>query len=83
MASRPPTLSRGVAYTEAQLLAKISALEAAFDRHERVVQFADRSVTFASFDEILDRINYYKGLLSELRGRPRQFAIVGQKGLGC
>jgi len=73
-----------VAYTQAQLEAKIAALEGAFDRQQLSVDFADRRVTYRSFDEIEQAINYYKRLLGELGvGRPRQMYGVTSKGFGC
>lgn len=70
-----------MAYTEADLLARITALETAFDRHERTVKFADREVTYSSASEIEGRINYFQRKLAALRGRGRQFRLVGDKGL--
>lgn len=70
-----------MAYTEADLLARITALETAFDRHERTVKFADREVTYSSASEIKERINYFKTELRGLRRGGRQFRLVGDKGL--
>ncbi len=73
-----------MAYTQAQLEAKIAALETAFDRQQLSVDFADRRVTYRSFDEIEQAINYYKRLLAELGvGRSRQSYAVASKGFGC
>jgi len=70
-----------VAYTDADLTARITALETALDRHERIVQFADRSVTYNSTSEIIAKIDYFKKQLAQLRQRPRQFRAVGDKAL--
>lgn len=70
-----------MAYTVADLTARITALELALDRHERVVKFADREVTYAGAGEIFQRLNYFKRELARLRSRPMQTVLVGDKGL--
>ena len=70
-----------MAYTEADLTARITALELALDRHERVVKFADREVTYRGASEIVSQIEYFTGKLNRLRLRPRQILMVGDKGL--
>ncbi len=72
-----------MALTEAELLAQIAALETALLREEKSVQMADRLTTYRSFDEIRDTLSYLKTQLSVTRQRPRQFAVVTSKGLGC
>jgi uncharacterized small protein (DUF1192 family) len=69
-----------VSYTVTELEAKIAALELAFERHERTVIFADRQVTYRSFDEIQQQIAYFQSKLTVLRGRPKQSFGVGNKG---
>lgn len=71
----------GVADSPEILLARIAALEAAFDRHELEVEFADRRVRYASFDEISSRISYLKQQLAAANQRPRQFVGVAGKGV--
>lgn len=56
------------ALTPAQVEAKIAALELAFDRQSRTVQYADRAVTYKDFDEILKQIQYWR---SKLRTRSK------------
>lgn len=68
-------------YTESDLTSRITALETALDRHERVVKFADREVTYGGPSEIIQKIDYFKKQLSQLRQRPRQFRCVSDKGL--
>lgn len=70
-----------MAYTEADLTTRITALELALDRHERVVKFADREVTYSGPGEIIQKIDYFKTQLARFRGRPRQSILVGDKGL--
>ena len=69
-----------MAYTEADLEARIVALEMALDRHERTVQYADRSVTYNSTAEIRERIDYFSSALARLRARGKQTYLVGNKG---
>jgi len=57
-----------VAYSTAQLEAKIAALEGALSRQSKTVQFADRAVTYKSFDEIMQMIAYWE---RKLRTNPR------------
>jgi len=71
-----------VPYTATELQAKITALEAAFERHERSVQFADRVVTYRSFEEIRDQIAYFQTQLNALQSRPKQAFGVTSKGFG-
>jgi hypothetical protein len=80
-----------VPYTEAELTANITALEAAMSRHERVVQMADRSVTYNSIDDIVKSISYFRDRLNELTAatatstgivRRRQVFGVASNGFG-
>jgi len=74
-----------VAYTEAELNAKILALETTLARGELRVDFADRSVTYRSIDEIVKSLEYFQRLLVPLAAatsRPvRQFFGVASRGL--
>lgn len=77
-----------MAYTEAGLLANITALETALARGELRVDFADRSVTYKSSTDIEAGINYFKRLLSDLQAelnpssrRSRQLFAVASRGL--
>ncbi len=72
-----------MAYTDADLAARIAALETALAREERVVQFADRSVTYTSKAEIYEALNYFKRLLTEAGAsgaRRKQTLGVAAKG---
>lgn len=53
-------------YTESELTALIAALEVAISRQERVVQMADRSVTYNSVDDIVKSIQYFRDRLNEV-----------------
>lgn len=59
-------------YTEAEIREKIQALESALDNHEQSVQFADRLVTYKSFDEIRNALEYWKRLLRQKAGAGRR-----------
>lgn len=72
-----------MAYTQAEIQASITALELALARHELTVEYSDRRVTYASTDDILARIRYWRGLLGGATGRPKQTRLVGSKGLSC
>ena len=72
-----------MATSEADVLARISALETAMARGEREVDFGDRRVVYKSTGEQLASINYFKDLLSKLRGktsRRKQVYGVASKG---
>jgi hypothetical protein len=64
-----------VAYTQAQL----DAIQAAIAKGERTVQFADRSVTYRSMDELLIAESRILSALSA--GRSKQLLGVASKGL--
>lgn len=72
-------------FTEEELRGHIRALQLTYARGERTVQFADRSVTYATAEEILRRLRYFEGLLAaNLAGRaprPRQAYGTASKGL--
>lgn len=55
-----------MAYTQAELEAKIAALETTLARGELRVDFSDRSVTYRSIDELTKALEYFKRLLSDL-----------------
>lgn len=55
-----------MAYTQAELEAKIIALETALARGELRVDFSDRSVTYRSTAELTTAIEYFKKLLSDM-----------------
>lgn len=71
-----------MAYSEADLVTNITALESALARGERTVQFSDRSVTYASATELKERIDYFVGLLRQVQGgRSKQsFGYAAGKG---
>jgi len=74
-----------MAYTEADLTARITALETAYARGEQTVQFVDRAVTYKSNAAVWDALNYFKGLLNQLRAtttttRGKQTYGVATKG---
>lgn len=55
-----------MAYTQAELEAKIAALETTLARGELRVDFSDRSVTYRSTDDLTAAIEYFKKLLSDM-----------------
>jgi hypothetical protein len=65
-----------VAYTEADL----SAVRSALLKGERTVQFADRSVTYRSVDELLQVEQSILRELTSLQTRGRQTYGVATKG---
>ena len=68
--------------TAAELLAKITALEGALERHEQSVQFGDRTVQYSTTEQIVDRINYFRRQYAQLTAtRSKQTIAVGSKGL--
>lgn len=72
-----------MAYTSAELDAKIVALETALSRGELRVDFADRSVTYRSVTETVQALEYFKGLLTNLTAstnRSRQSFGVAARG---
>jgi len=69
-----------MAATASELQSKIDALELALTRNERSVQFADRAVTYRSFEEIRSQISYFQTQLNALNGRPKQSVAVGSTG---
>lgn len=72
-----------MAYTQAELETKIASLETALGRGELRVDFADRSVTYRSVDEIVSAITYFKSLLAPLTAatnRSRQSFGVASRG---
>lgn len=72
-------------FTEEELRSAIRALQLTYARGERTVQFADRSVTYATAAEILQRIRYFEHLLATQLAttapRPRQAYGTASKGL--
>lgn len=76
------TVNPGVPYTQAELEAKIAAIETAMARGELRVDFADRSVTYRSTAELITASDYFKRLLTQLvtPTRSRQTVAVGSKG---
>jgi hypothetical protein len=68
-----------VAYTTEQLESKIEALEGALSRQSKTVQYADRAVTYKSFEEIMQMIAYWE---RKLRTSPRSkvFHVTADKG---
>lgn len=66
-----------MAYTEDDL----TAIRAAITKGERTVQFADRSVTYRSIDELLQAEARILGELAQTARRPRQFIATSGKGL--
>lgn len=73
-----PTVA--MALTLVQVTEYITTLEGALARGERRVQFADRAVEYNGPESILKAINYYKSLLNEMNGRPKQTLVVSSKG---
>lgn len=67
-------------YDSAVVEAKIEALEGALTRQSKTVQFADRAVTYKSFDEILQQIRYWQSKLP--RTRSKVFHVTSDKGFG-
>jgi len=66
-----------VAYTEADL----TAVRAAIAKGERSVQFADRSVTYRSMDELFQAEERIAGALATATStRPKQSFAVASKG---
>ena len=72
-----------MAYTQAQLESKITALESALASGVLRVDFADRSTTYRSVTEIQDALSYFQRLLTNTLGtsRPKQSFAVTSKGL--
>ena len=77
-----PTVERDVDYSQADLEAKITALETTLAKGELTVEFADRRVTYRSTNEITAALEYFKGLLVTVTGtgRRRQFLATAGKG---
>jgi uncharacterized coiled-coil protein SlyX len=70
-----------VAYTQSELTDIITRLETGVARQVRTIAFADRSETYASTQEMIDKIKYFRDLLMRLRAkRPKQFMVVAAKG---
>ena len=66
-----------MAYTEADL----TAVRAAIAKGERAVQFADRSVTYRSMDELFQAEERIAGALATATAtRPKQAFAVASKG---
>lgn len=59
----------------------LDAIRAAIARGERTVQFADRSVTYRTVDELLAVESRIAQALTTTPGRPRQtYGVAGAKG---
>lgn len=76
------TVNPGVAYTQAELEAKITALETTLARGELRVEFADRVVVYRSVGELTDALNYFQRLLTQVATptRSRQTVAVASSG---
>lgn len=76
------TVDAGVAYTQAELEAKVAAIETAMARGELRVDFADRSVTYRSTAELITASDYFKRLLTQIvtPTRSRQTVAVASRG---
>ena len=74
-----------MAYTQVEIETKIAALEDAFARQTLTVEFADRRVTYRSFNEIEQAINYWQRKLDLIasNGRSKQSYGVAAKGFGA
>jgi hypothetical protein len=71
-----------VALTTIEIQTNITLLETALARGEKDVTYRDRRVTYNSAEDMLKRLQYFKGLLSDaLGGRPRQTLLTAEKGL--
>lgn len=76
-----------MAYVQSEVEAKIAALESALARGEMRVDFADRSVTYRSVQDLTSALAYFNRILVDLYGaetplsvRPRQSLVVGARG---
>ena len=74
-----------MAYVQAEVEAKVALLETALARGELRVDFADRSVTYRSVDELKKALSYFQDILAGLAaaagtGRPRQLFAVSSNG---
>lgn len=76
-----------MAYVQSEVEAKIAALESALGRGEMRVDFADRSVTYRSVQDLTDALAYFKRILAEILAtanpgtvRSRQSYAVGASG---
>ncbi len=63
----------------------LTAIRRAIAKGERSVQFADRSVTYRSMDELLVAEQRIAGALAAVQGtrRSKHFYITADKGLGA
>lgn len=77
------TVESGVVYTLAEVDAKLAAIETAMARGESRVDFADRSVTYRSMDDLKSAADYFKWLRTQLvpPTRSRQTVAVASRGL--
>jgi hypothetical protein len=69
-----------MALTQAQVEARIEAIDFALARGERSVQFSDRSVSYRSIEELMAARAHFVTLLALLAGRVKQTLIVASKG---
>ncbi len=69
-----------VALSDDEIVAEIVKLETAMGVTVSSVQFADRSQTNLTSDELLARLSYLRGQQRLRTGRPRQTRIVAGKG---
>ncbi len=69
-----------MALTEAEIDAKITALQIELARPQRSITFADRGTILKSNEELLQALAYYESLKASLVERPRQFLGYSKKG---
>lgn len=71
-----------MAHTEAELNAKIAAIENAMARGELSVEYADRRVTYRSTSDLQSAADYFRRLLAQIvtPTRNRQTVVVASKG---
>jgi hypothetical protein len=69
--------------TESEIRARITALERALGSGALRVDFADRSTTYRSIDDIKSAITYFSDQLAQVTGtaRRKQFDMYAEKGL--
>lgn len=72
-------------YVQAEVEAKIALLETALARGELRVDFADRSVTYRSVQDLTSALSYFQSVLGGLAAaagaaRPRQLFAVASNG---
>lgn len=70
--------------TQSELESAIAAIERTLAMGQLRVDFADRSVTYRSTDDLLKALDYFKQQLAVLvSGRSKQTVLVASKGLAC